>query len=109
MRPQCLLHGVIFRGIKRFGRRSAITVRIYFLHDDATYKGVGKKTVESTGLLQELRQAVETKVFVRFEEANNQYVGRGENFRCGGKRGKTTPQLTGDMLRKHEQACLRSG
>ena len=53
--------GVNIRDIKRFGRWSANTVEIYLFHDDTTYKGVGGRMVESTGLLQELKQAVDTR------------------------------------------------
>lgn len=52
--------------------------------------------VESMVLLQGLKQAAEAKGFVRFEEAQNQYVEQENNFRCGGKREPINPPLTED-------------
>ena len=42
--------------------------KIYLFRDDATYKGVGEKTVESDGPLRELKHAAQTRGYVRIEE-----------------------------------------
>ena len=81
--------GVSFRDIKRFGWWSSSTVRIYLFHDDATYKDVGKKMVQSQGLLRELKHAVDTRGFIREKENVNGNVELGDNFRCGGNKNKT--------------------